>query len=82
MRTYIGSPLFGVGIQFVPIYFQNTSEQIRESTFCRPLSQIPDNSQMLSGNVFHSWWHSLVRASGQRNADLMSVLLRTQKAFE
>ena len=30
--------------RFVPICFQNKSEQIRETPFCRPLLQVPDSS--------------------------------------
>ena len=35
-------PICSVFFRFVPICFQNKSEQIRETPFCRPLLQIPD----------------------------------------
>ena len=37
-------PICSVFFRLVPICFQNKSEQIRETPFCRPLLQIPDES--------------------------------------
>ena len=40
-------PICSGVFQFVPIYFQNKSEQIRETPFCRPLLQVPETAVLL-----------------------------------
>ena len=41
------TPICSDLLRFLPICFQNKPEQIRETPFCRPLLQVPENIELL-----------------------------------
>ena len=49
--VFWNTPICSDLLRFVPICFQNKSEEIRETPFCRPLVQIPDGVPVVLGSA-------------------------------
>ena len=63
-------PICSVFFRFVPICFQNKSEQIRETPFCRPLLQIPETDRWSTSHC-----GTLVPSVERATLDVVLVLI-------